>query len=95
MKILKTLFSILFSVLLIANVNASEKWDMALAYGASNFHSANAAEFAKNVSEKSGGKLTIVTHPGGSLFKGGEIFRAGKNWSSTDGRKIYVSIGKS
>ncbi len=43
MKILKTLFSILFSVLLIANVNASEKWDMALAYGASNFHSANAA----------------------------------------------------
>ena len=38
-----------------------------------NFHSANATEFAKNVTEKSGGKLTIVTHPGGSLFKGGEI----------------------
>ena len=67
MKNLKTLISILFSVLLTANVNAAEKWDMALAYGASNFHSANAAEFAKNVSEKSGGKLTIVTHPGGSL----------------------------
>ena len=46
----------------------------ALAYGAGNFHSANATEFAKNVTEKSGGKLTIVTHPGGSLFKGGEIF---------------------
>ena len=61
MKNLKTLISILFSVLLTANVNAAEKWDMALAYGASNFHSANAAEFAKNVSEKSGGKLTIVT----------------------------------
>ena len=59
MKILKTLFSILFSVLLIANVNASEKWDMALAYGASNFHSANAAEFAKNVSENSGGYLVL------------------------------------
>ena len=28
-----------------------------LAYGAGNFHSANAAEFAKNVTEKSGGKL--------------------------------------
>ena len=56
MKNLKTLISILFSVLLTANVNAAEKWDMALAYGASNFHSANAAEFAKNVSEKSGGK---------------------------------------
>ena len=43
MKNLKTLISILFSVLLTANVNAAEKWDMALAYGASNFHSANAA----------------------------------------------------
>ena len=41
---------------------------MALAYGAGNFHSANAAEFAKNVSEKSGGKLTIVTHPGCLLY---------------------------
>ena len=76
MKLFKIFVSILFSVLLTANVTAAEKWDMALAYGASNFHSANAAEFAKNVSEKSGGKLTIVTHPGGSLFKGGEIFRA-------------------
>ena len=33
-------------------------------------------EFAKNVTEKSGGKLTIVTHPDWSLFKSGEIFRA-------------------
>ena len=30
-----------------------KKWDMALAYGAGNFHSANATEFAKNVTEKS------------------------------------------
>jgi len=48
------LLSVLFSVLLTANAFAAEKWDMALAYGASNFHSANAAEFAKNVQEKSG-----------------------------------------
>ena len=94
MKILKTLFSILFSVLLIANVNASEKWDMALAYGASNFHSANAAEFAKNVSEKSGGKLTIVTHPGGSLFKGGEIFRAVRTGQAQIGERFMSALGK-
>ncbi len=94
MKILKTLFSILFSVLLIANVNASEKWDMALAYGASNFHSANAAEFAKNVSEKSGGKLTIVTHPGGSLFKGGEIFRAVRTGQAQMGERFMSALGK-
>ena len=51
-NILITLAAILFSTNL---VNAAEKWDMALAYGAGNFHSANATEFAKNVSEKSGG----------------------------------------
>ena len=72
-NILVTLATLIFSVNI---ANAGEKWDMALAYGAGNFHSANATEFAKNVTEKSGGKLTIVTHPGGSLFKGGEIFRA-------------------
>ena len=77
MKLLKSIFLTLATLLLsISLSNAGEKWDMALAYGAGNFHSANATEFAKNVTDKSGGKLTIVTHPGGSLFKGGEIFRA-------------------
>ena len=68
-NIIVALVALLFSV---NAANAGEKWDMALAYGAGNFHSANATEFAKNVTDKSGGKLTIVTHPGGSLFKGGE-----------------------
>lgn len=54
----------------------AKKWDMPLAYSASNFHSENAADFAKCVGEKTGGSLEIVTHPGGSLFKGGEIKRA-------------------
>ena len=67
MRIIKYFISILTSLLLLSNLSYAEKWDMALAYGAGNFHSANATEFAKNVTEKSGGKLTIVTHPGGSL----------------------------
>ena len=94
MKIFKILLSVLFSVLLTANAFAAEKWDMALAYGASNFHSANAAEFAKNVSEKSGGKLTIVTHPGGSLFKGGEIFRAVRTGQAQIGERFMSALGK-
>ncbi len=77
MKMFNKILATISMLVLTTNIAFSaEKWDMALAYGASNFHSANATEFAKNVSEKSGGKLTIVTHPGGSLFKGGEIFRA-------------------
>ena len=56
-------------------------------YEASNFHSANAKEFADAVTEKSGGKLTIKTHSSGSLFKGGAILRAvqtGKHKSVKD-----------
>ena len=67
---------------------------MALAYGAGNFHSANATEFAKNVTEKSGGKLTIVTHPGGSLFKGGEIFRAVRTGQAQIGERFMSALGK-
>ena len=71
MKLLRNIILGLAALIFSANIaSAGEKWDMALAYGAGNFHSANATEFAKNVTDKSGGKLTIVTHPGGSLFKG-------------------------
>ena len=51
----------------------AEKWDMPLAYSATNYHSENAAQFAKDVTDASGGKLEIVTHASGSLFKGGEM----------------------
>ena len=73
---------------------SGEKWDMALAYGAGNFHSANATEFAKNVSDNSGGKLTIVTHPGGSLFKGGEIFRAVRTGQAQIGERFMSALVK-
>ena len=94
MKLFKLFISIVTSVLLFANVSLAEKWDMALAYGAGNFHSANATEFAKNVTEKSGGKLTIVTHPGGSLFKGGEIFRAVRTGQAPIGERFMSALGK-
>ena len=43
MKLLKNIFLTLAALLLsISLSNAEEKWDMALAYGAGNFHSANA-----------------------------------------------------
>ena len=90
-NILLTLAALIFSVNI---ANAGEKWDMALAYGAGNFHSANATEFAKNVTEKSGGKLTIVTHPGGSLFKGGEIFRAVRTGQAPIGERFMSALGK-
>jgi len=94
MKIIKYFVTTIISLLIFTNISLAEKWDMALAYGAGNFHSANAAEFAKNVSEKSGGKLTIVTHPGGSLFKGGEIFRAVRTGQAQIGERFMSALGK-
>ena len=95
MKLLRNIVLGLAALLFSVNVaSAGEKWDMALAYGAGNFHSANATEFAKNVSEKSGGKLTIVTHPGGSLYKGGEIFRAVRTGQAQIGERFMSALGK-
>ena len=94
MKIIKYITTILVSLILSINLAIAEKWDMALAYGAGNFHSANATEFANNVTKKSGGKLTIVTHPGGSLFKGGEIFRAVRTGQAQIGERFMSALGK-
>jgi len=95
MKLFRNIFLTLVALVFSASLaNAGEKWDMALAYGAGNFHSANATEFAKNVTDKSGGKLTIVTHPGGSLFKGGEIFRAVRTGQAPIGERFMSALGK-
>ncbi|MEP2027738.1 MAG: TRAP transporter substrate-binding protein [Paracoccaceae bacterium] len=54
----------------------AEKWDMPLAYSATNFHSENAAKFGECVTAGTGGEIEIQTHPSGSLFKGADIKRA-------------------
>jgi len=54
----------------------AENWDMPMAYSATNFHSEMGVVFAERVGEYTGGAMTITVHPGGSLFKGGEIKRA-------------------
>lgn len=54
----------------------AEKWDMPMAYSATNFHSEMGVVFADKVRDYTGGSIDITVHPGGSLFKGGEIKRA-------------------
>ncbi len=71
----------------------AEKWDMALAYSATNFHSEAAAAFAAEVTEKSGGDLEIVTHPGGSLFGGAEIFGAVRKGLAPIGERLISALG--
>ncbi|MGF1629693.1 MAG: TRAP transporter substrate-binding protein [Kiloniellaceae bacterium] len=72
---------------------AAEKWDMPLAYPASNYHSETAASFAEEVTKATGGELEIVTHPGGSLFGGGEIYRAVRTGQAPIGERLISALG--
>ena len=76
------------SVALWAVPALSEKWDMPMGYSASNFHSVTGAEFGKCVTVATGGELEIVTHPGGSLFKGSEIKRAVQTGQAPIGERL-------
>jgi len=69
--------SVSFGALLAAPAaQAQATWDMPTPYPASNFHTENIAQFAKEVEAASGGKLVITVHPNGALFKANEIKRA-------------------
>ena len=61
---------------LAAGTAMAEDWYMPMAYSASNFHSEMGVVFADKVRDYTGGDINITVHPGGSLFKGGEIKRA-------------------
>lgn len=75
------------------NAAFAEKWDMPLAYSATNYHSENATAFADAVTEATGGELEIVTHPSGSLYKGGEIFRAVRTGQAPIGERLISALG--
>ncbi len=81
------------ALLLAATTAQAEKWDMALAYSATNYHSEIAAEFAAAVTDATGGDLEIVTHPGGSLFGGSEIFGAVRKGLAPIGERLISALG--
>ncbi|MDG1068838.1 MAG: TRAP transporter substrate-binding protein [Sulfitobacter sp.] len=54
----------------------AQKWDMPMAYTATNYHSEQGVVFADKVREYTNGAIDITVHPGGSLFGGGDIKRA-------------------
>jgi len=64
------------ALMIAASAATAETWDMPMAYSASNFHSEMGVVFADKVREYTDGQIDITVHPGGSLFKGGEIKRA-------------------
>mmetsp|Transcript_15585 Transcript_15585/g.18770 ORF Transcript_15585/g.18770 Transcript_15585/m.18770 type:complete len:214 (-) Transcript_15585:10-651(-) len=76
MKNIKLALVTTAAALALGSAASAEKWDMPMAYAATNFHSEMGVVFADKVKEYTNGALEITVHPGGSLFKGGEIKRA-------------------
>jgi TRAP-type C4-dicarboxylate transport system substrate-binding protein len=73
---------------LVGTAAAAEKWDMPMAYSATNFHSEVGANFAACVTEGTGGDIEVVTHPSGSLYGGAEIKRAVQTGQAPIGERI-------
>ena len=85
----KTLLATTTALATLWSVSAhAEKWDMPLAYAASNYHSEVAAEFATCVTDATGGEIEIVTHPSGSLFPGDQLKRAVQTGQAPIGERL-------
>lgn len=88
MKTLAHLITGVAATALTAGAALAERWDMPMAYAATNFHSEVGTEFAECVTDGTGGDLEIVTHPSGSLFSGNEIKRAVQTGQANIGERL-------
>jgi TRAP-type C4-dicarboxylate transport system substrate-binding protein len=71
---------------------AQTKWDLPAAYPASNFHTENITQFAKDVETATSGKLKITVHANASLFKAPEIKRAVQGGQAQIGEILLVNF---
>jgi TRAP-type C4-dicarboxylate transport system substrate-binding protein len=71
---------------------AQTKWDLPAAYPASNFHTENITQFAKDVDTATSGKPKITVHANASLFKAPEIKRAVQGGQAQIGEILLVNF---
>lgn len=74
-----------------ASAFAQIKWDLPTAYPATNYHTENIAQFAKDVDAATGGKLKITVHANASLFKAPEIKRAVQSGQAQAGEILLAN----
>ena len=91
MNLIKTTLIAAAAMAMAAGTAKAEKWDMPMAYAASNFHSEMGVVFAEKVKSYTNGDIDITVHPGGSLFKGGEIKRAVQTGQAPIGERLLSS----
>src|SRR6478609_4795681 len=70
---------------------AQTKWDLPTSFPASNFHTENLEQFAKDVDKASAGKLKITVHANAALFKAPEIKRAVQGGQAQMGEILLVN----
>ena len=78
-------------VALSASAMSQTNWDLPSGYPASNFHTENLEQFAKDVDKATGGKLKITVHPNAALFKAPEIKRAVQGGQAQIGEILLVN----
>src|SRR3954462_15328084 len=78
--------------LLAAAAQAQTKWDLPAAYPASNFHTENLEQFARDVDKATNGKLKIQVHANAALFKAPEIKRAVQGGQAKIGEILLVNF---
>jgi TRAP-type C4-dicarboxylate transport system substrate-binding protein len=71
---------------------AQTRWDLPTAYPATNYHTENIAQFAKDVDAATGGKLKITVHANASLFKAPEIKRAVQSGQAQAGEILLANF---
>src|SRR3954467_11924995 len=79
-------------VALSVSAMAQTKWDLPAGYPASNFHTENLEQFAKDVDKATGGKLKITVHANAALFKAPEIKRAVQGGQAQIGEILLVNF---
>lgn len=88
MTLKPVLLAVATALTMTASAAQAEKWDMPMAYAATNYHSEHGVMFADKVKEYSDGKLEITVHAGGSLFGGADIKRAIQTGQAPIGERI-------
>ncbi len=72
---------------------AQTSWDMPVPYPDANFHTRNAAQFANDIDQATGGALKVKIHSAGSLFKHPEIKRAVRQGTAPIGEILQSLAG--
>lgn len=90
---MKIKFTLAVAALTIGSASfAQTRWDLPAAYPASNFHTENITQFARDVDTATGGKLKITVHANASLFKAPEIKRAVQGGQAQIGEILLVNF---